>query len=271
MQKKIRAQVDIKGFGEVVKGLSKITGRGFKKTLRSELGHIFVGAIKKTPIATSKKIAKWTLPEGVKSRYGVGGRVVTYHDGKYKHAGQLVLASVGPRGGNVFAKPYPKRKGSLTRLQRKKSGQAWISKYRGGGSDGGWAKFVKEQKEKTKERVARKGMTAGTFYWMASRGKIQFPRKPKAFKEISSNAVRKLVHPTTRAVESGTGFKYTMMVESQGLKVAKVHSLQYKLTGQIGSRIKFFKTNMRRGFLKDMKKFMPKNYPLLVNKNAFEK
>lgn len=260
----IKTQVDIKGFGSVIKGLSKISGKNFQTTLKAEMGHVFVNAIRNTPIAKSKSIIRHTMPQGMKYKGQEGNRLVTNHRGKNKHAGALVLASVGPRGGNIFAKPFPKKK---RLLGRNLTGQDWISTALGGrgNSDGEFKRFVQEQKDKTNIRIARRGMSAGVFYFMGVKGMIPFPKTPKAHKQISSSVVRKTVAPTTRVKINGQGEQYSIMVESSGMQVAKHNNLQRKLTGAISQRIKFFKTNVRRGFTKDMKKFMPKNYPLLFN------
>ena len=101
-----QAAFRFEGFNQVIKQLSKITGKSFGKTLKAEAGAILNNALKNTPKATRKKIIKWTMPEGYAFGYGTGGRVVTHRKGKVYHAGMPVGAGKGKRGGQLYAKPY---------------------------------------------------------------------------------------------------------------------------------------------------------------------
>jgi hypothetical protein len=257
VSRKTKFKVDIKGFGAVISSLSKLSGAGFKKTMKAEVGHILHASIRRTPIASTKKIVGRTMPEGykVKGLTGEGKRLVTHYKGHIFHAGKLIRASDGVRGGFQYRRPntitYP--------------GQRWMNKpIKGGGSTQEWEVFVEEQRKKTLERNAKKGLSAGVFYAMAKKGKIVFPKTPKGNKFISSNEVQKMVRKYVNVNEVGQNYSYSLLVESKNLNVAKYNKLQNKLLLSTSGRIKYFYKNMQKGFTDEFKRLMPKKYPLIM-------
>jgi len=252
---KMKFKVDISGFGAVVNDLSKLSGKGFKATMKAELGHILKTSIQKTPIANTKKIVARTMPEGykVKGLTGVGKRLVTFRHGKKYHAGQVIKAGKGKRGGQLYLRP-----------KSEPPGQRWMSKpIAGGGSDEEWNHFVEEQKVKAIKRNARKGITAGVFYAMAKKGKIAFPTKVKGEKFISKSEVQAKVRQYVSTRESGQNYSYSILLESTGFKMAGRQRLQSKLSLSTSGRIKYFDNNMKKGLTKEIKRLMPSRYPLI--------
>lgn len=230
--------IDISGFKQVVQGLQKITGKSFKEVLEAETGMILAGAIRMTPKATAKKIVKRTMPEGHSFRGGVGGRIVTFDEGKHYHVGEPVLGNNGR-----FKKPYT----------------YWMNKK--GGSRDRWGKWVAEQKEKTIQRILRRGLSASQFYWMSVLLNIKlakFPPKyimnPKNFKIL-----KRFLAPHKGAV----GKSYQITMASSGFKMSGRTNAQRVLMIATKAREKFFQRAVKKELVKDMKTFMPKSYPLL--------
>jgi len=269
-----RLEIDKKGFDAVIERLANISGKTREKTIKAELGHVFVGAIKQTPIATTKAIVKRTIPEGKRYKGQKGGRLVTMHtDGKKKHVGRPIKSVKGEFGGQYYKLPYPfqswigypikqtaKRQAYKT---GKKKGRLKKIKKKDRINSGEWPKYIFGQERKADKIIARKGLTAGVFYWMAKEGKVRFPRQPKGANLMRSKEVTKLVRQSIRVKDKKVKNDYTLAIASVGMKVAGRAGLQRKLDDSIQRRQKLFLDSMQKGFIDDLKKFMPKYYPLL--------
>jgi len=256
MPRRKKFEIDITGFGEVISSLSKLSGAGFKKTIKAEIGHVLHASIRRTPIASTAKIIARTMPEGYKvpKLRGVGKRLVTHYKGHIYHAGKLIRAQDGVKGGFYYTRPN----------NTKFPGQKWMNKpLKGGGSTQEWEVFLEEQRKKVLERNAKKGLSAGVFYAMAKKGKIVFPKTPKGNKFISSSEVQKMARSFVNVSEVGQSYNYSILLESKKLNVAKYNQLQNKLLLSTAGRIKYFTKNMEKGFTKEIQKLMPKRYPLI--------
>lgn len=238
-----QAAFRFEGFNQVIKQLSKITGKSFDKTLKAEAGAILQNALKNTPKATRKKIIKWTIPEGYAYGFGMGGRVVTHRKGKVYHAGMPVGMGKGKRGGQLYRKPYTYWMNSPTRK-------------------GEWESFLKEQKEKAKRRAARRGMSAAQFALIATILKIDLPKPVPAY--IKKPDHERVLKPHVMgSFTRGEGFEYEINLESRGLRATAGSGAGKKLSFAVQARVQFFRRAVEKGWIDDIKKFMPKNYPLL--------
>ncbi len=245
-----KATINIDGFGAVVTALSRMSGKDFEVVVKAEVGHVFKGAIQMLPTSMAKKIVRRTMPEGYKYKGGTGNRKVTRIASMTRnfHAGQLRKAGTGPRGGQKYE--FPKK--------------AWMnSKAPAGVGSGGWEAFVNLQKKKTNERIANIGTTAGIIYYMGKKGNIKFPGTVKGEKKIVKGNARKNVINKVAGRGQGKQREYVFTAESDGLKMAGVNGIQKVLNIATGKRAKFFVDNVNKGFINDIKKFMPKNYPLI--------
>lgn len=235
--------VDYRGFNEAIKGLQKITGKSFEEVLKAEAGMVLNSAIRTTPKATVKKIVRYTMPEMIKHKGGVGNRVVTYKDGKKYHVGIPVGAGKGKRGGQLYRKPYTYWMNSPTRRGR-------------------WEDFIKEQKEKVKRRTARKGLSAGQFAVMAAFLDIKLPKPPAKY--LTSPTVERIAKPhILGSYKRGKDKAFTINLESKGLRASSGSGASGKLMNATKARAAFFKKAVNKGWIQDIKKFMPKSYPLL--------
>lgn len=238
-----QAAVRYEGFNQVIKSLSKITGLGFEKTIKAEAGAILQNALKNTPKATRKKIIKYTLPQGYAYGFGTGGRIVTHRKGKVYHAGIPIEGAIGKRGGQKYLKPYT----------------YWMNKRNKGGE---WESFLQEQKEKAKRRAARRGMSAAQFALM---GTILGIRLPKPIpKYIANPEHERVLKPHIMgSYARGERSKFQINLESKGLRLTKGSGANKKLSLAVQARVTFFRRAVEKGWIDDIKKFMPKNYPLL--------
>jgi hypothetical protein len=239
----VKFQVDISGFGQVVKGLQKITGKSFKEVLEAEAGHILTGAIRLTPKATAKKVTKRTMPEGYAFKNYVGGRKVTWDEGKRYHVGEPVPSGQGKRGGIRYK--YPQAQ--------------WMGKK--GRNNGRWARYVETQKAKTAERILKRGLSASQFYWMGVLLNIKFPKTPAKYIRDPKHAQKVVKYLSPR--KGARGKLYEILMQSKGFKMSKRLQMQSKILRATKSRETFFMRAVKKEFVKDLKTFMPKNYPLL--------
>ena len=200
-QPRRRTEVDISGFRQVVKQLSKISGKDFETAMKAEAGHILSAAIRKTPKATTKKVVKRTMPQGWKYGAHTGNRLVTEWKGKKYHVGRPIPGA-GKNGGKY----------------------AYPATYWMGRTD--WNQFIDEQKKKVKERLA-------------------------------------IVLPFLSPRIAGKKKDRHIIMESKGFKMSARTKAQNKLMVATAARIKFFTKAIRKEFVKDLKGYMPKNYPLL--------
>lgn len=239
----IKAEIDKKGFGAVVSALSRMSGKDFEYTLKAEVGHVLKGTITRLPVASVKKIVRYTMPVGYTQNRQRGNRLVTVLNGKKYHAGEPIKGGLGKRGGQQYEKPFT----------------YWMNKK--GGEDR-WSDFVAKQRQKTLDRVARRGLTAGQIYTMARKGGIQLPpiRNEKVF---NSEKVQKLTGSRVKAGGRGSQREYTWTGESAGLKLSGIHKVQKVIEGATKARTKFFVRALDKDFISDLKTYMPKNYPLL--------
>lgn len=269
-----KVEIDKKGFDVVIDRLTKISGKSREKTIKAELGHVFVGAIKSTPIATTKAIVKRTMPEGKRYKGQKGGRLVTMHtDGKKKHVAKPVLRFTGYFGGKYYSHPHPNQSWIGYPIKQtakreayktgKKKGRLKAIKKKNRINSGEWPKYILGQERKADKIIARKGLTAGVFYWMAKEGKVRFPRQPKGGSLMRSKEVKKLVRQSVRVKNTKSKNDYSLVIESKGMKVSGRGRLQGKLNDAIYRRKKLFLDSMEKGFIDDIKNFMPKYYPLL--------
>jgi hypothetical protein len=240
----LQAEIDRKGFGAVVNALSRMSGKDFEYTLKTEVGHILKGTITKLPVASVKKIVRYTMPVGYTQNRQRGNRLVTVLNGKKYHAGEPIPSTLGVRGGQRYAKPFT----------------YWMNKK--GSSEDRWGDFVAKQRQKTIDRVAKRGLTAGQIYIMAKKGSIPLPplRNEKVF---NGEQVQKIAGKKVKARGYGQQREYTFEGESVGLKLSGIHQVQKVLEISTKARIKFFVRALNNDFISDLKHYMPKNYPLL--------
>ena len=236
MPAKTPTKVDISGFRSVIKQLSKISGKDFETTLKAEGAHILAAAVRKTPKATKKKIVKRTMPQGFGYGGGVGNRLVTEWKGKKYHVG-LPVPGQGKKGGN-YSLPYT----------------YWM-----GAAD--WGQFITEQKQKVKERTAKKGLGASQFYWMSVLLGQPLPKDPPKY--IKNSNLGKLVLPFLSPRIAGSKKDRRIILESKGFKQSIHTRAQKTIMICTAARINFFVKAIRKEFIKDLKGYMPKNYPLL--------
>jgi hypothetical protein len=239
----MKMNVDISGFKQVVQGLQKITGKSFKEVLEAEAGHILSSAITRTPKATQKKVVKRTMPEGYSYKTGVGERKVTFEKGNRFHVGRPVKAGKGSRGGQRYK--FPKAQ--------------WMGKK--GQNNGEWARYLEQQKKKTGERILKRGLTASQFYWMGVLLNLKFPKQPPKYIKNPRHAqkVMKFLKPR----KGGRGSLYEILLQTKGFKMNRRLRVQPRLLLATKAREQFYKRAVRKEFIKDIKTFMPKNYPLL--------
>ena len=127
---------------------------------------------------------------------------------------------------------------------------------------GEWESFLKEQKEKAKRRAARRGMSAAQFALIATILDIDLPKPPPAY--ITKPAHEKILKPhVLGSYAKGEGYKYEINLESKGLRATSGSGANKKLSYAVQARVEFFKRAVNKGWIDDIKKFMPKNYPLL--------
>ena len=131
----------------------------------------------------------------------------------------------------------------------------------------GRAKFyswLATQKEKTGRRVARRGLAAGQFHMMAQLLKIKLPRKTPSYITKNQSTQSSIVKPTLKPrITSGTGITTSIILESKGLRISGPTQAQYHLMRATAARQKLFTNAVRKEYIKDIKTYMPKNYPLL--------
>ena len=235
-QPRRRTEVDISGFRQVVKQLSKISGKDFETAMKAEAGHILSAAIRKTPKATTKKVVKRTMPQGWKYGAHTGNRLVTEWKGKKYHVGRPIPGA-GKNGGKY----------------------AYPATYWMGRTD--WNQFIDEQKKKVKERLAKKGLSASQFYWMSVLLGTPMPKQPPKY--IKNSKLGKIVLPFLSPRIAGKKKDRHIIMESKGFKMSARTKAQNKLMAATAARIKFFTKAIRKEFVKDLKGYMPKNYPLL--------
>ena len=239
--------VDISGFRQVVKQLSKISGKDFETAMKAEAGHILAAAIRKTPKATKKKVVKRTMPQGFSYGGGTGGRLVTnWTDGKNYHVGLPIQG-----GGTTNAAPG----------KSEKKGGSYIKPYTYWLRRNRWAEFIQQQKEKVKTRTAKKGLSASQFYFMSVLLGAPMPKQPPKY--IKNSNLGKIVLPFLSPRVAGSKKSRIIILESKGFKQSIHSAAQHKLMIATAARIKFFVKAMRKEFIQDLKGYMPKNYPLL--------
>jgi hypothetical protein len=278
-----RQNVDIKGFGEVIKQLSKMSGKAFEQTLETEVGHVVKSTIQKTPISSIKGrkskgkvkggIVPRHIPQGLKRFGGDGGRKISIRYGKTFHVGEPILLRQNPdeRVGGKFGKNY--LKGARKRKKRYMSpsgkwplrgGKVWLfPKGPWMGRAKFWDDYVREKEDLTKKKIKNIGLTAGQFYWMSRELGLVIPGgKVKGQKELRKTSLRskviKYISPQ-KIFKKGEG---SIKLESKGLKVSAYNQVQSKLVRSAKSRVSFFKKAVKNDFIKDVK-FKTKYYPLL--------
>lgn len=259
-------KVDTRGFRKAIEGLMKISGKTFKDTLESETGMALRGATISTKVAqiynkrTGKGIVPRRVPEGLHHRGAPGNKLITKFEGKVYHVGQPVRAGrnkprwvrrgskrVFKTGAKLYAKPIP--------------GQAWLKKKMFG-------TYVPKALDKAEEKIENRGITAGQFYWMATKLNIKFPTKGISAKNmniIKSTHVRKAVFARCTPKKKFTPVEGYIIAESTGIRMSAIRGVQLKLLKATNARASLFRRSVKNDFTKDMKKYMPSRYPLLFS------
>lgn len=218
--------------------LSTISGKSFKRVLKTESGHILANATSGTPKASIKKMVKRVMPQGWKYGSHTGGRLVTNDiDGNNYHVG-IPIKGNGINGSSYV---YPIKR--------------WMRRNR-------WQQYIEEQKVKVKERLLHRGLSASQFYHMANALNLALPKLPPKY--IMKPALGKIVKPRIKSYIRGEGSKFEIMMQSKGLKVSKATQAQRILLMKVKGRITNFKTGIRKQLFNDMK-FKTSRYPLLWN------
>lgn len=237
---KPKIDVTMIGFREVVKNLQRITGKSFREVVDAEAGHILRNSVDKVPKMTTAKVVKYTLPEGVTYRKATGERKITIDDdGKLYHVGRPVQDGFG-------GYKYPKGR--------------WMGQK--GKNNKRFARYIQKQKAKAKERILRKGLSASQFYAMSVALNLPMPKKLPAYITKASHykIVKKFIGNSKRV---GVGSLYQLSLGSNGLRFSRPTRAQANLTNSLNRRKKFFIDRIQGRSPKALKKFMPKNYPLL--------
>lgn len=281
----IKARVDVSGFGAVIKALSKISGKDFKTVLEAEAGHIIQGAIRKTPISSVKGrksrgktkggIVPRHMPKGMTRHKGQGNKLISKTDGKTYHVGEPVLDRINPdeRTGNL-GRNYSKKVGIKKRRYKSPSGKypmrggkVWL--YPKGpwmGRNKFWGEAVPRYEKRTDRKVANIGLGAGQFYWMGKQLGLTLPAtRLKGRKEISKDSIKSKVSAYISPKRVDARFNYHLILESRGLRTSKWVRANYNLAMATKARITLFKTSVRKEYIKDVKEYMPKKYPLLFS------
>lgn len=279
---RIKGSVDISGFGELVKQLSKMSGKDFEKTLKAEVGHVVKSTISKTPQSSIKGrktkkglkggIVPRHIPQGLDHQKGDGRRLITVRDGRKYHVGKPIIQRINPDERVVLDKAYRKRMGINTNRYSSPSGKFPL---RGGkvylwpktywlGRNKFWGEFIPKTKQKVDRKIQNIGMAGGQFYWMAKNIGLPIPGgKVKGQRLLQKSSVRskvsKFIKPRLRSKKHNS----TITLLSSGMKVSRYVQAQNKLMAATKGRLSFFKRSVKNGFTKDLKKYMPKNYPLL--------
>lgn len=266
-------EIDMQGFRKALDGLHKISGKSFKDVLKSEAGQILSGAMRNTPKAKVKNIVRHNMPEGYKPENvkgnNIGEKLVIHRFGKVYHIGKPILKGYQKRethpslkgksqkpkgapkhwkpkrGGKIYEKPFPK--------------QAWMRRQR-------WEEFVQESNIKTFARVANRGMTAAQFGFMADMLGIKITKNRPGYLQTEHlrNKLKAFLTPKYQNSEAQRlGFKTQIILESKGLKQTARTGAGQTLVRQVNARARFFQKAVKKGWINDIKKFMPKNYPLL--------
>jgi hypothetical protein len=266
------SSLDISGFGAVIKQLSKISGKDFETTLKAEAGHVLKGAISRTPVATiggrrikgkiRGGIVPQHVPQGIDHAGAKGGKLITKKNGKFYHVGEPVLAGRQPNHNNISVPKGGKRKGGKKRggaiYKHPYPNQDWLMRA------GFHGDFVPQQLARADNKIKNMGISAGQFYWMGKALNIKLPPRIKSLKILKSSRIGSLVQPFLACkLKTGKARKAFILMQSKGLKASANVGAQRKLLGATQARIKFFYRAMHNEWVKDLKKYMPKNYPLL--------
>lgn len=243
---KPKIDVTMIGFREVVKNLQRITGKSFKEVVDAEAGHILRNAVDKVPKMTTAKVVKYTLPEGVTYRKATGERKIAIEDdGKLYHVGRPVLDTISSaHGGQKYKYPAGRWMGQKGKNNKR------------------YAKYIQKQKAKARERILRKGLSASQFYAMSVALNLPLPKKLPGYITKASHyqIVKKFLGNSKRI---GVGSLYQLSLGSSGLRFSRPTRAQANLTNSLNRRKKFFIDRIQGRTPKALKKFMPKNYPLL--------
>lgn len=87
------------------------------------------------------------------------------------------------------------------------------------------------------------------------------PKQPPKY--IKNSNLGKIVLPFLSPRIAGSKKNSVIILESKGFKQSIHTAAQNKLMNATAARIKFFVKAIRKEFIKDLKGYMPKNYPLL--------
>jgi len=277
--------VDISGFAAVVQGLANITGKSFKETLGTEVSMVLRGAAMKVKVASvGGKMSKgrlrggivpYNMPKGLKHTGHDGHKLITKKDGKYYHIGEPVIIGRQPnhsninlpkgakrrggkkRGGKIYAHPYP----NLGTPGRR--GQAWLKNRMFG-------QYVPDQYRRTTDKIKHRGITAGQFAAMAQKAGLKFRVQglgKDKYKAMTSSAVQRIVGPRSRGKNTFQKFQAAIEVGSSGIRMSAKRGVQHKLMLATRARVNLYKNQaVKKGFINDMKHWMPSRYPLLFGK-----
>lgn len=273
MRRKKSSYADISGFGEVVKQLSKITGKNFEQVLQAELGHVLKGAMGKTKMASvngrmRKGVRKGGIvprhiPEGLKYAKGDGGKLITQYQGIKYHVAEpkLLIKHADERS---FQKIPQKGVGRGRGLHPKRGGKVWL-KPAGPwlGRDKFWGEMMPKWKSTVDRKIPNIGMGKGQWYWSAMKLGLKLPRPVGGEAKLLKPRIRSLVQPFIRPRKVVRKREASYIIETRGADITKHTRGAYALNSSASGRIKFFKMNVKKGFINDMKNYMPKKYPLL--------
>ena len=278
---RVKGKIDISGFGAVVKELARMSGKDFAEVLEAEVGAVLKGAISRTKIAKPEKIVGRNMPLG-KSRQGEAGAKLIRKgdDGKVYHVGEPVVAFRNPdtaqlnknmgkegtakgkwptRGGTYYANPYSKIYKSKRGFANK--GQKWVNNKKDGKN---FQALLQEYERRTDSKLKYRGLGASQFYFMAEQLGIQMTGRIKQKKIVSSKVLGAKIKPFLQTKKfQRPKFMYSIRAGSAGLRQSRHSNAQRVLMLSTKARINFFKKAVKNEWTKDLKKYMPKNYPLL--------
>lgn len=274
---KVQAKIKIDGFGEVVKQLAKMSGKDFKTVLDAEVGAVLKGAIRRTKIAKPKSIVERNMPKGKRLKGSDGQKLIRRgEDGKVYHVGEPELIgrmpnnadiNKGKKEGKLAKGKWPKRGGAIYRhpyhkYYKKTRGQKWINNSKDG--KGKFQALMSEYEKRTQSKLKYRGISAGQFYFMAKTIGIPMTGRIKSEKLISRNEIGQKLKPFLQSKRfNRPRFMYSIRVGSSGVRQSARTNAQRVLMLSTRARITNFKRAVKKEWTKDLKTYMPKNYPLL--------
>jgi len=276
MAKKKFKYVDITGFSEVVNQLAKITGKEFDQVLKAEVGHVLKGAMSRTKISSvngrlkkgkrSGGIVPRHIPQGLKHQRGQGDKMITKQEGRTFHVGEPILLRQNPDE-RLLQKPKGfKKKTGVGRgkgVHPKRGGKVWLKPYGPWMGKAKFTRYVDQQRNRVDRKIDRIGMGRGQWYWHAMRFGLMLPGSVPHEAKLLKPKIRALVNPYIKPKTKIVKRVCQYTIETSGAKVTGHSDGAMAINIATKARMNLFRTAVKKEFVKDIKHYMPKKYPLL--------